>query len=784
MELTLVGKRAPRIDGVGKATGQARYGADMALPHMLHGKILRSPHPHARVLNINASKAERLPGVKAVITARDFPDVRLGFSIKDQPVLARDRVRYIGEPVAAVAATGVEAAEEALGLIQVEYEELPPIFDPLAAMEPQATLIHPDLEGYVATFEAIRQGNVCSHTKIRRGDVQRGFQEADLVFEGTFQTQKVHQGYIEPHAVVAALDASGRVTVWSTSQAPFLVRLDLSEALQIPLSHIRVIASTLGGAFGGKLTLLEPVCVALAARAGRPVKVEMSRLEEFLATNPRHPCQIELRTAVKRDGTLVALQARSVYDTGAYAGMGPLATGRCAFVQGPYNIPNVQIDGYCVYTNKSSCGSCRAPGAPPSAFAIETQMDEIARELGMDAAELRLRNALQDGDLSPTGQVLHNVGLRQTIQEVVDRVGWDKPFSQGQTAPQKRRGRGMACCQWASGAFASSASLKLNEDGSVVLSTGAVDVGSGNGTVLAQIAGEGLGIPLEDIVVVSADTDTTPYDAFTGSSRVTHNMGDAVKMAAANLRQQVLALAAEQLEAKLEDLEIANRQVWVRGSPERSIPIAALSMVSHFVQGGPLLATGSSLHEHPHFDPKVTVEGHPHPAMPTPTYGTQYAEVEVDAETGDLRVLRYVAAHDVGCAINPQGVEGQIEGGVVQGMGYALSEEILSEKGRVLNPILGDYRLPTSLDCPNVEPLILEVKADQGPYGAKGVGEPPTIAVAPAIANAVYDAIGVRIRELPISPERIRTALREKGDSRPKAREAEPGRQEIAKKIV
>ncbi|MDP2743677.1 MAG: molybdopterin-dependent oxidoreductase [Dehalococcoidia bacterium] len=751
MAYQTVGKALPRVDALDKATGSAIYTGDIHVPRMLHGKVLLSPLSHAHIAHIDVSRALRLPGVRGVITEHDTLGVRLGPLLRDQPVIATGKVRFRGEYVAAVAATDPDIAEEALDLIQVEYEEMPAVFDPLEAMKPEAPIIHEDLLSYAINFKTARYGNVCTHVKIHHGDMAQGWAEADLVFEERFQTPAVHQGYIEPHTSLASVDPSGKVTAWTTVKGAFRARQELSQALKIPMSQVRVITPYLGGDFGGKgSAALEPLASLLARRTGRPVRMELSWRQEFACVHPRHPSLIEMKVGIKRDGTLVALEGRVVLDSGAYADTGPRVVGKTAALQGVYRIPHVRLDGYCVYTNKTSFGNCRAPGSPQVVFAMESMMETMANSLGMDPVDLRLKNAFVDGDISPTGQKLHNLSIRQALERAAEVSRWrERPKKEG-------IGWGMACGEWHSGTGPSSAALKMNEDGTAVLITGAVEHGSGTHTTLVQIASEVLGLPMSSISRNYSDTDATPYEGPSGASRQTFTAGLTVKMAAENVRSQLLERAADQLEAKADDLELVNGQVRVKGSPEKAVAISSLVMSKG---KGPLIGSASQDRLMPATDPSYT-EGIAGTSFLGHTYASQVAQVEVDRETGDIRVLRLVAAQDVGQVINPLGVEGQIQGGAASGLGFALTERITFDGGRVTNDSLMDYRMPTAVDVPNIEPSIIEELDDDGPFGAKSVGELPYVPVAAAIANAIWDAVGVRVTDLPITPEKVLRALK------------------------
>jgi CO/xanthine dehydrogenase Mo-binding subunit len=732
----VVGHSMPRVDALEKVTGQARYAIDLSMLDMLCGRVLRSPHPHARILNIDVSRAKGLAGVKAVITGQDVPPIRYGRRLKDQTTLALDKVCFIGDRVAAVAAISPDIAEEALSLIKVDYEILPALLDPLEAMQSDALLIHEALETYDGFPGHGAGGNICFYNDIRKGDVDQGFREADIVFEDTFTTHVVHQGYMEPHAVVAHFDDSDKAIVWVSTQGVFAFQSALAELLDMPPDRIRVISPHVGGAFGGKGFLVdEPVCVWLARQAGQPVRMAMSREEDFLSTYPRHATIIYLKTGVTRQGLLVAKQARVIFDTGASACFKPgIIPFGYAKVGGPYRIPHVRIEAFCVYTNKIPCGHVRAPGDPQVAFASESQMDIIADRLGMDPLEFRLRNAVEEGDVSPTGEVWRDVACRETLLAVAQQAGWDK------RKRERNRGWGLACSQRNTGKGRAEAQLVMDETGAVQLFTGAVDLGTGSSTILAQIAAEEVGLTAGDLTVISADTGRTPYDQGSGASRITYITGMAVKRAAADLRRQLLEQAADRLGVDASHLEIRDGQIRVKGSPEETIPLAEMS--------GPLVGRGSFSS-----------------STPSSTIAAQITEVEVDPDTGSVEVRRIVAAQDVGFAINPSAVEGQIEGGVAQGVGYALWEAEVFEEGKMINPTFSDYGMPTAMDLPAIETVVMETCPGDGPFGAKAVAEPPTVPTAPAIANAVYDAVGVRIKDLPLTPEKVYRALKEKAAS-------------------
>ncbi len=758
----IVGSSVPRVDAVEKVTGTAIYGPDLKVPGMLFGKVLRSPLPHARILNVDTSKAERLPGVKAVATGKDFI-ARYGLIIQDQPCYCFDKVRYIGDPVAGVAAADLDTAEEALGLIKVDYEELPPVFNAVAAMNPDAPLVHEDLGSYwhVPVFFPVAGTNICNHFKLRRGNVEEGFQKSEFIFEDTFTTPMVQHCHLEPHVSMAKFDPSGHVTIWSSTQHPYAVRREVARFLELPTNHVRVIVTCLGGGFGGKVMLkVEPLCLVLAMKVKnfRPVKIMLTREEEFYATSVvRHPTITTIKAGVRKDGTLMALETMMVLDTGAYADVGPVVTRSVGIsVTGPYKIPHVWADAYCVYTNMPIAGAFRGLGIPQLQWANDSMMDLLAEGVGMDPVEFRLKNALTEGDLSATGQTLHSVGIRECIRKAAEGIEWGKKTG-------KYRGKGMGTAyKMTQSPSSSSAFVKLSEDGSVEVLSSTVDMGQGSNTVLAQIAAEELGVEVRNVRVVPPDTDVTPYDHGTASSRSTFHMGNAVKEAAADARRQLFELAGEQLEVKPEDLEARGGFVFVKGGTGKGTPISAIRMGVTYGKGKPIIGRGSfSVPEATLLD-QATGQG----ACPSVfwLYGAQAAEVEVDPSTGKVEVLKIAAAHDLGRVINLLNCEQQVEGAVVMGVGTTLMEEMILQEGKPVNTNFADYRIPTSLDAPEVASIFVEAAHKDGPYGAKGLGEPVLIPTAPAIGNAVYDAIGVRIHDLPITPEKILKALKEKGE--------------------
>ena len=752
--LSVIGQSVPKTDGVAKVTGRTAYAADMIQPGMLTGRMLCSPHAHARILSIDTSAAEQMKGVYAVATNADATTNRIGQFLEDRYVLAHERVRYVGEPVAAVAATDDETAAEALDRIVVEYEPLPAIFDPKEAMKPGAPIFHPDLATYKDNGPSRRSGNVRNEVRVKRGDVEKAFAECDVIVEDEFRTQYAHQGYIEPRACVASVDGSGHITIWTTTKAPFRVRQSVVQGLNLPMSKVRIIVPAMGGDFGGKGSAsIEPIAAILARKSGRPVRIAVTREEEMAGNPRRHASTSHVKVGFTKDGTFHALQGEVYYDAGAYSGGIRGLAHTVGNFMGPYRVGSVDIVGYSVYTNNVPGGQVRAPGAPQTFFAIEQVVDEAARRLNLDPFELRRRIALREGDMSPGGHhIVKNLNVADTLNHCEEAA---RGFRRG-----PNRGIGVACGNWhleAELGTASSASLKCNEDGTVVLSTGLTDNGAGQYTLMSQIVAEVLGIAPTDVNIIAADTDHTPYESGTGGSNTTYRVGNTIKQAAEHARQQILHLAAEKLEANVEDLELANRKVYVRGAPDRSVGLGAIATAALTSRGGPIIGTNASERER-WLDALGKAEG----VIDAPAVVAAAVELEVDPATGQITVLNYVAAQDVGHALNPRLVEGQIEGSVSNGLGYALTEEFhVDDKGNTRNPSFLDYKMQTAVDTPRILPVMVEEQSDFGPYGAKGVGEPSVTVVAAAIANAVRDAIGVRVRECPVTPERVRRALDE-----------------------
>jgi CO/xanthine dehydrogenase Mo-binding subunit len=784
MELADIGKTFRRLDYETKVTGRAQYLADMRVPGMLHGKILRSPYPHARITRIDASEAEKVPGVMAVLTRDDILhdegiEPFYGPVFKDQTIVATEKVRHVGDPVAAVAALTVDAAEAALKLIEVDYEELPAVLNIEDALKPGAMLVHDSVKlptsGFadLAELKPIEGTNLCTHFRLNRGDIDKGFAEADHVFEDTFTLPATQHCFLETHACIASVEPGGRITVWATTQNPFVVRTQLANIFKVPVSKVRVIVPYLGGGYGGKVyPKVEPITVALSQKAGRPVRIILTR-EEVFYTITKHAAVIRMKTGVKNDGTLIARECEIHLDTGAYAEIGPRVAKKSGYTAaGPYKIPNLKIDSYSVYTNKPPAGAFRGFGVSQSAWAVESQMDIIAAALKMDPVELRKQNGYNEGDKFVTEETLRAIGLKECIDEVAKSIGWEKrdsdrdgerefdgrrgvlPYArpvQGLTGTNLRRGKGLACMIKATiTPSISCAVVKLNEDASLSIYSGTVEMGQGSETVLAQIAGKELGIPMQTIQVLGVDTDVVPYDLTTSSSRSTFHMGKAVQLAAQDILRQLKQIVVKEYNVQEDKISFADGKIRL---PEAQLDYAEVMFKRFGMQGGTLVGEGqvkTSVKDE--FGEKSTS------AFWFVAAGA--AEVEVDIDTGKFKLIKYASAVDVGKALNPLGCRQQLNGAAITGMGQAMFEEIAYDNGQLINPNFVDYVLPSLGDMPAViDSIAVEVPDRNGPFGAKGIGESALIPVAPAIANAIYDAVGVRIRDLPIKAEKIFLAL-------------------------
>ena len=766
--LLYVGKSVPRKDGPSKATGEAKYTVDVSLPGMLVGKVLRSPHPHAKILSIDTSRALKLPGVKAVVTAADTLGIKHGFVETprypaDQYPIAMDRVRHVGEEVAGVAAVDEDTTEEALSLIRVEYEELPAVFDPEEAMKPDSPIIHPSHPKVDGPYR-----NIGGKTETAWGDVEAAFAASYLVREDKFYPQIRTHGYMEPQAIVAHYDYSGKLNIWISSMGVFLKRAKLAKMLGLPFGNVRVHKTYVGGAFGGKVDLFnhEYIASLLSMQCRQPVRIVFSREEVFKAARHAQPLIIELKTGVARDGTILAQQIRTINDSGAYRGSGVviifLAWG---FAMAPYRIPNMKYEGYSVYTNNSVHAPQRGHGAPKMRFAIESQLDMIAEELNIDPVEIRMRNARKPGEMLPNGDSVKNFGLLECIRLASERSGFAAkhgPAKREKEGNSKiKHGIGMGVAAYFGGSLvypnSSSVIVKMNDDGSASLITGALDLGQGVETVLSQIVAEELAVPVEEVQVYAADTETTTVDIGSWISGLTWVTGNAAKKAAAHAMSKLLAAAGEQLRVNVEELAVDNKQIYVKNSPDKRMTYAqAIAASIDKNKGDPVIGEG-------HFR---TMKNEPiHPSLSSAkgrwseNYSSyaQVAEVEVDTETGVVKVLKVTTAHDCGFPFNPALVEGQIDGQVSMGQGQILSEEIRIEDGHIINPSFLEYKIPCALDMVETEyvDVITEQYRKDRHYDTKEVGEGYVAGTVAAVANAVYDATGLRLTRTPFSPDRI-----------------------------
>ena len=759
-----IGKETRRQDAPDKLTGRARYAGDIALAGMLHARLVLSPYAHARIVSIDTSAALEVPGVKAVYTSETLAMAKRGSASRTQAPLAEDEVLWCGHPVAIVLAETEAAAEDGVAAVDVEYEVLPAVVDPIAAMQPGLPLAHLHKEEQASEIpgggahaavsetepkeedsEQLSQ-NVSDKVHLHGGDIEAGWREAEVVVERTYTTSFVHQSYIEPQSIVVVPSASGRqLTVWPSSQGMFAVRSDVALALDIPERQVRVESVPLGGAFGGKFGLIEPLAAAAARASRRPVRLAYTRSEDFLAGNPAPQSAITVKLGAKRDGTLVAMQARIIFDTGAYSAAFVVLGG--LILGSTYRCPNYDFRCYEVLTNKVSTGAYRAPNAPQATFALESAVDELCHALGMDPMAFRLKNGNKEGDRTVDHRTWPRIGLLECIERVQQHPLWAKR-AEKRTIPDELKdwkiGIGVAAGSWPGGTEPTAAACRLESDGTVTVVVGTVDL-TGSDTSLALIAAEGLGVAPTAVNVAHDNTDTMPYSGGTGGSKTTYSMGPAVLAAVTDARNQILAIAAEMLEAAVADLEIEGDKVVVRGTPAKSVELAHIASASMRFAG--------------QYEP-VYGRGRAAVKESSPMFTVHIAKVAVDPETGEVRVLDYVAAQDVGFAINPAAVEGQIHGGVTQGFGWALFEGfVYDENGQLLTSNLMDYALPHSEDIPHITPILVEVPSGLGPYGAKGVGEPPVVPVGAAIANAIFDAVGVRVTQLPITPERLFNAM-------------------------
>ena len=753
-ELQIVGQRIPKIDALDKVTGRAKYIQDVKLPGMLFGKILYSKFAHARIAHMDISKAEKLPGVRVILTGETIPPLRFGF-YKDNAPLKAGKVRSFRDEVAAVAATDPDIAREALDLIEVTYEPLPPLFDPEEAMKEGAALIH----------EAHKTNVLKMPWKLICGDVEQARQSSAFTAQDRFKVTWVTHCCLGTSGCIADFDLRNNLTLHSTTQIPSLAQKDYLEFLKgmgLPDSRVRIIQTAIGGAFGSKLDTyaFEYIAILLAHKTRKPVKILFDRREEFKATSTRQPAVIDISQGCTKEGKLTYRDMTMILDNGAYTSWGATTPSVMMMpISSLYRVPNVRYIAQCVYTNNTYSQAMRGYGNPQATFAIESQIDILAEQAGIDPYEFRLLNSNQPGEVSPQGFKITTCGLKDCLQAVAGELNWKEKHGQG-----KRRGVGLASLIHVGGGARVYKSdgcgtiIKMDDFGRADVFTGATEIGQGSDTVIAQIVAEELGLRIEDVNIINNDTDVCPWDVGVHASRTTFVAGNAAFGAARKVKEQILTLAAREMEANIKDLVLQDRKVFVKGSPDRSLSLEKILRKAHYSNQGQMIMADFF------YDPaneNLDREFKGNLSM-TYAFGTHGVEVEVDQETGKVTILNYVAAHDVGKAINPMLLEGQIYGAAVMGAGYALTEQLILNQGEVMNPNFRDYKILTAKDRIPVTPVIVETEDKDGPFGAKGIGEPGCVPSAPAIANAIYDAIGVRIRDLPITPEKILKALKEK----------------------
>jgi len=733
----VVGKSTPRVEGVTKVTGKALYSGDMELPGTLWGKCLRSPVPYARIKKIDYQKALEVPGVKAVITGEDVRGLRIGRCIYDTPIMADGIVRFIGEKVAAVAAETKHAAEEAVDLIEVEYEELEPLLDPEEAVKDGSPVLHPDLLSYRGLPVPVEKlGNVFAALKWGKGNIEEGFRQADLIVENRFTTQVTHQSYLEPHACVVNTRADGSADIWSCSKTPFAVRGQLSNCIGIEKEKLVFHPTQIGGDFGGKGGFMDvPAAYFLSKKSGRPVKMIMDYTEELTAGNPRHAAIIKVKTGVKKDGTITAHHMDFLFDSGAYGSMKPagylIGASTCA---GPYKIDNCLIEERMVYTNKIPCGHMRAPGDPQGFFANESQMDIVARKLGMDPAAFKRKNLMQDGDQTPIGGHVSHIRGNEALDKAIELAGYKKPKPQNV-------GRGLAFSEWSPSGGEGNVFVIIDENGEVRIESPVVDQGAGVLTVIVECVGEEIQVPADEIQLLQTDSTTVPSDGGVGGSRATRVYGNASYEAGVKAREALFAVAAEKLGVDGKELEIGNHSVTHRKT-KRKMSFAEIIKAN----GSPIKVQGYYKSAEKSHDASVSA---------------QICELHVDAETGQITLLNMISAHTTGKVINPLMHQGQIDGGVVFGLGYALTEEIHFDGAKITTSNFGEFKIPNIRDIPPLKTHVAEsVPHGPGPYNSLAIGEVANTPTAAAVANAVADACGVRITDLPVTSEKIYQALK------------------------
>ena len=779
-ELLTIGKSIKKVDAFEKVTGQAQFTTDIKLPRMIHAKILRSPHAHARIVNIDTSKAEKLTGVRAVVTGKDAPDEKL-YALRDRYVLARDVVRFVGEPVAAVAADTIEIVDEALDLIEVDYEELPAIFDPEEAMKPNPEVVvnpeltsryfspqyqGPDPAKAPITILAAERPNIIGTYNVRKGDVEKGFKQSDLIVEERYVRPRIQHCAMEPNATVVRPEPDGGLTVWATSQTPNPEREVIARLFKLPFAKVRVIAPAVGGGFGSRVEGLGVsihITILLALKSGRPVKLVYDRSEVFIDGITEMPMVIYVKDGVKKDGTLVAREVKIVLNAGAYSGNNVIGAYNSGWATGgTYRTPNFKFTSYLVSTNEPVSGPFRGFGANPPIWAIECHMDVIAEKLGIDPVEIRRKNILKEGDETGVGETVSNIQLEDSINKVVDWIKWDKK-PKAEKGPWKR-GLGVALSnKFTTGHFVSSVTVKVHHDGIIEVRHGAVDIGQGCNTALTQVAAEEFATSTDKIKIVSADTSITPPDHGTISNRVTWHTGNALRIACQDAKHRIFDLASAILKVPPVNLVIEDGLIHKKGTTAVAIKISDLFSTPgmYQTQDGELLGRG--VYVSPVVGPDIET-GLSKRIVAYYSWGACTVEVAVNEKTGEVKVLRVAQSFDMGQPINPGIIEGQTQGGIGMGIGSGLYEKMILEDGIVINPNFIDYRLPSTMEVPTENLAAMSAKTEphpEGPFGAKGFAEGGLIPTPPAIANAVFDAVGVRIKEIPVTREKVLEAIKD-----------------------
>ncbi|WP_084384836.1 xanthine dehydrogenase family protein molybdopterin-binding subunit [Novosphingobium naphthalenivorans] len=759
----VIGQSVLKIDGPAKVSGAAVYTDDLKRPRMLHGALLGSPYPHARILGYNTSAARALPGVKAVLTAEDLPVQNIGAAVCDEPILARGKTRYVGEPIAAVAAVSVAIARAAVQLIEIEYEELPAVFDAEEAMALGAPIIHEDAGSYARATEAPFADNMVAHMELETGDVDKVWAECDHIIEGEYAIPAIHAQYMETCGALAELDNSGKLIVWCSTQSIFLTQLSIASALQIPMSKVRCITPAVGGGFGAKFGSVEPITAALTLATRRPVKLVLSRDEDMSMMRTRHAAKIRMKTGARADGTLLCRDIDIILNGGAYADLSPLVL-ECSILlaHGPYRIPNVRTVGRVAYTNRLRAGAFRGFGVMQPTFAGESQLDELAAKLQIDPIDFRIRNAMQSGDYNMGSHHIPSCHLAECLESIQSHPDFIAASAERVGPTGRKRGVGISSVTQQSGLFSSSAAVRVAEDGTLVLNTGYIDIGTGSDTSLAQICAGTLGLGVEHVNVVAPDTDGVAYDFGTASDRASRGVSESVYRASLAVKQKLFEFASVMLQCPPDRLELRpGGRVGIIEAPEAELPFSAIVQWGLYAGNGPIIGTHAYYMQEQKINHVQTRSvGFRMGGGVWYGYGATAVQVEVNEDTGQVEVIAAWHAHDVGRVINPDGARGQVYGGVAQGISGALYEELVWDNGHLTNPSLMDYKIVGAPEVPHrIHAILLENRLPDSPYGAKGFAEPTIIGVAPAIANAVANAVGARVRTLPITAERVLNTL-------------------------